>query len=48
MRNKIALAAALLLAGLAVSGCRDGHPGYPSDHHHHHHHHDGDDHDDHP
>jgi hypothetical protein len=47
MRNKIALAAALLLTGLAVSACHDGHPGYPSDHHHHHHH-DGDDHDDHP
>ena len=44
MRNKIALAAALLLAGLAVSGCRDGHPGYASDGYHHHHH-DGDDHD---
>lgn len=40
MRNKIALAAALLVASLAVSGCHRGHPGYASDRYHHHH--DGD------
>ena len=34
--NKIALAAALALAGLTVSGCRYGHPGHSSDRHHHH------------
>ncbi|WCM25319.1 hypothetical protein NDN01_14725 [Sphingomonas sp. QA11] len=40
--NKIALAAALALAGLAVSGCRYGHPGHDSDRHHGHHRGDGD------
>ncbi|MFA6117207.1 MAG: hypothetical protein WC729_24630 [Sphingomonas sp.] len=32
--NKMALAAALALAGLTVSGCRYGHPGNASDRHH--------------
>lgn len=31
MRSKIALAAALALVGLSVSGCRYGHPGHDSD-----------------
>lgn len=40
MRKTIAMAAALILAGLSVASCRE-HPGYPSDHHHRHYH-DGD------
>ena len=39
--NKIALAVALALAGLTVSGCRYGHPGNASDRHHGHHGHHG-------
>ncbi|MDB5705886.1 MAG: hypothetical protein JWN66_3002 [Sphingomonas bacterium] len=38
MRSKIALVAALALAGVAVSGCRYGHPGNASDRHGHHRH----------
>jgi len=36
MRKTIAIAAALILVGLGVAGCRE-HPGYPSDRHHGHH-----------
>jgi hypothetical protein len=35
MRKTIAMAAALILVGLSVTGCRD-HPGYPSDRRGHH------------
>ncbi len=38
MRQKIALAAALILASVSVAACRDGHPGHNSDRPHHGHH----------
>ncbi|MEO7690661.1 MAG: hypothetical protein ABIS51_15365 [Sphingomonas sp.] len=40
--RKFTLVAALMLAGLTVSGCRYGHPGHDSDRHGRGHHHDRD------
>ncbi|HWW63267.1 MAG TPA: hypothetical protein VNZ43_00760 [Sphingomonadaceae bacterium] len=39
---RAALAAALIVSGISLVGCRDGRPGYNSDYHHHRHHRDRD------
>ena len=40
--RKFTLVVALMIAGLAVTGCRYGHPGHDSDRPRHGHHHDHD------